>query len=128
MKYKMTDEKWDTVMAFLNKVLEHPDRYPDKGFLLSLSDDEMTQVFTKKRLELIRLIQGKKPKNATKLSELTGRRLSAVMRDLGLLQKFHIVELEKRGKNIVPRVTKEILILPLVELKPKRLAEIEASA
>ncbi|MBI2598572.1 MAG: hypothetical protein HYW50_05265 [Candidatus Diapherotrites archaeon] len=128
MKYKMTDEKWDTVMAFLNKVLENPNKYPDKGLLLSLSDEEMTQIFTKKRLELVRLIQSKKPKNATGLSEITGRQLSAVMRDLELLEKLHVIELEKNGKNIVPRVTKELLILPLVKLKPKRLAEIKATA
>lgn len=128
MKYKMTDGKWDTVMAFLNKVIKNPGKYPDEGLLLSLSDKEMTQIFTKKRLELVRLIQTKKPKNATKLSELTRRRLSAVLRDLELLEKFHIVELEKKGKNIVPKVTKEVLILPLVELKPKRLVEIKASA
>lgn len=84
-------------------------------------------MFTKKRLELIRLIQKKKPKNATKLSELTGRQLSAVMRNLELLEKFRIVELEKKGKNIVPIVTKELLILPLVNIKPKKLAEIKAT-
>ena len=128
MKYKMTDEKWDTVMAFLNKVLENPNKYPDKGLLLSLSDEEITQIFTKERLKLVRLIQSKKPKNATELSGLAERRLSAVIRDLALLEKLHIIELEKKGKNIVPKVTKEILILPLVKIKPKRLAEIKAVA
>ena len=49
------------------------------------------------------------------------------MRDLELLEKFHIVELEKKGKNIVPKVTKELLILPLVNIKPKKLAEIKAT-
>src|SRR3989338_4032099 len=121
MAYKMTDERWNAVKAYLNRVFENPGNYPGRGVLLSLSDDEMTQVFTKKRLELIRLIQNKKPKNATKLSELTGRQLSAVLRDFELLEKVHIVELQKKGKNIVPNVTKEILILPLVKLKPKRL-------
>ena len=110
MAYKMTDERWNAVKAYLNRVFENPGNYPGRGVLLSLSDDEMTQVFTKKRLELIRLIQNKKPKNATKLSELTGRQLSAVLRDLELLEKVHIVELQKKGKNIVPNVTKEILI------------------
>jgi len=124
MAYKMTDERWNAVKAYLNRVFENPGNYPGRGVLLSLSDDEMTQVFTKKRLELIRLIQNKKPKNATKLS----RQLSAVLRDLELLEKVHIVELQKKGKNIVPNVTKEILILPLVKLKPKRLNEIKVTA
>ncbi|HZX19414.1 MAG TPA: hypothetical protein VFF13_00175 [archaeon] len=128
MKYKMTDEKWNSITSFLNKVLKNPNKYPDKGLILSLSDEEMTQVFTKKRLELIRLIQSKKPNNATKLSELAGRRLSAVMRDLELLEEFTIVQLEKKGKNIKPRVTTEILVLPLIKLKTKNLREIKARA
>ncbi|MBI4044638.1 MAG: hypothetical protein HY392_02935 [Candidatus Diapherotrites archaeon] len=128
MAYKMTDERWNSVKHYLDRVFKNPGKYPDEGILLSLSDDEITRVFTKKRLELVRLIQAKKPKNATKLSELTGRQLSAVLRDLKLLEKFRIIELEKKGKNILPKVTKEILILPLVNLKPKKLAEIKAIA
>ena len=128
MEYKMTDERWNAVKAYLNKVFKNPTKYPDEGVLLSLSDEEMTQVFTKKRLELIRLIQNKKPKNATNLSELAGRQLSAVMRDLELLEKSQIVELEKKGKNIIPKVIKEILVLPLINLKAKKLAEIKAVA
>ncbi len=128
MKYEMTDERWDTAKAYLNKVWKQPGKYPDKGMILSLSDEEITQVFTKKRLELVRLIQSKKSKNTTALANLAGRRLSAVIRDLKLLEKFHIVELEKKGKNIVPTVTKEILILPLVKLKTRALEEIKATA
>ncbi|HLD58042.1 MAG TPA: hypothetical protein VI977_00160 [archaeon] len=128
MAYKTTEERWDAIKAYLNKVWKDPGKYPDTGLLLSLSDDEITQIFTKERLKLIRLIQGKKPKNATKLSELAERQLSAVIRDLELLEQFQIVELQKKGKNLVPTVKKEILILPLVKLKPKILSEIKATA
>ena len=128
MANKMAEEKWGTIKAYLNKVWENPGKYPDKGLLLSISDEEITQIFTKERLKLVRLIQEKKPKNATELSKLAQRRLSAVIRDLELLEKLHIVELEKKGKNIVPTVKKEILILPLVNLKAKTLLEIKAIA
>jgi len=128
MAYEMTEEKWDAVKAYLNKVWKEPGKYPDNGLLLSLSDEEITRIFTKERLKLVRLIQDKKPKNATGLSELAERRLSAVMRDLKLLEQFHIVELQKKGKNIVPTVKKEILILPLIKLKARTLPEIKAVA
>ncbi len=128
MAYEMTEEKWDAVKAYLNKVWKNPGKYPDKGLLLSLSDKEVTKIFTKERLKLVRLIQDRKPKNATELSGLAGRRLSAVIRDLEILEKFHIVELQKKGKSIVPIVKKEILILPLVKLETKTLAEIKAIA
>ena len=128
MEYKMTNEKWDRIMAYLNKMLETPDKYPDNALILSLSDEEMTHLFTKKRLELVRLIQNKKPNNATKLSELADRRLTAVMRDLELLEKFGIVELEKIGKNIKPKVTTEIIVLPLMKIGAKKMQEIKTMA
>ncbi len=128
MPYKLAEEKWGAIKAYLNAVWGEPDKYPDKGLLLSLSDEEITQIFTKERLRLVRLIQGKKPKNATELSKLAERRLSAVIRDLEVLEHFHIVGLQKKGKNIVPTVKKEILILPLVKLKAKTLPEIKAVA
>ncbi|MCR4368557.1 MAG: hypothetical protein NUV67_01480, partial [archaeon] len=124
MKYKMTEEKWGAYLAFLKGVLKNPDKYPDKGVLVSLSDEEMAQLFTKKRLELVRVIQGNKPGNVSELCGLVGRRLSAVMRDLNLLQNFGIIKLEKKGKNVRPRVIKSILILPLVKLDTKTLGEI----
>ena|SRR3989344_7995680 len=128
MAYKLTEEKWDAIKAYLNKVWKEPDQYPDKGLVLSLSDEETTQIFTRERLRLLRLIQSNGPKNVTKLSKLADRRLSAVIRDLELLERFHLVELQKKGKNIVPTVKKEILILPLVRLKAKTLPEIKAIA
>jgi len=124
MKYKLTDEKWDAVKLYMNRLLRNPDKYPDRATLVSLSDEEMTQLFTKKRLELVRVIQKSKPSNISALSELVGRRISAVMRDLELLEKFMIVKLEKKGKNVKPRVIKSLLILPLVKLTPKSLEEI----
>ena len=128
MKYKMTDERWNGIMAYMNKVLENPDKYPNKGLIMPLSDEEMTHLFTKKRLELVRLIQNKKPNNVTKLSELASRKISAVMRDLMLLEKFSIVKLEKKGKNVKPKVTTEILILPLVKIEAEKLQEIKTMA
>ncbi|MFH1391798.1 MAG: hypothetical protein ABIH20_05790 [Candidatus Diapherotrites archaeon] len=124
MENKLTNEKWNAFRLFLNQVWENPAKYPDRATLVSLSDEEMTQLFTKKRLELVRVIQKNKPANVSALSELVGRRLSAVTRDLELLEKFSIVKLEKKGKNVKPRVIKSLLILPLAKLTAKRLEEI----
>lgn len=128
MEYPLTNERWDAIKSYLAKVWASPDEHPDNGLLLSLSDDELTQLFTKKRLALLRLVQNRSPKNATELSRLAGRRLSAVMRDLELLEKLHIVNLERAGKSVVPKVGKEILILPLLNLKTRKLAELRAMA
>lgn len=124
----MSNEKWIEVKSYLNKVWRNPKAYPDNGLILSLSDEEATQVFTKERLKLVRLIQSKNPKNVTQLSRLAKRRLSAVIRDLELLEKFHIIDLEKTGKNIQPIIEKEIIIIPLIKLGEKTLSQIKATA
>ena len=54
--------------------------------------------------------------------------LSAVKRDLELLESFNIVHLERWGKNIVPVLMKDLLIVPLINLKQKTMAEIKALA
>ena len=128
MKYKMTEERWNAIKAFFDKVFEKPGKTPDRGALLSLADEEITHLFTKKRLELINLIQKKKPKNATKLCMLANRKLSAVLRDLEILQGFGIVEMRKEGKVVAPKVVKDILILPLIKIEPKKIGEIKAIA
>jgi hypothetical protein len=35
------------------------------------------------------------------------------------LAKFDIVKLQRRGREVKPMLDKEVLILPLIELKPK---------
>jgi len=126
MKYEMDNARWDSIKGYLGKAWNNPEKYPDKALLLSLNEKEMSQIFTKKRLELIRAVQARKPKNATELSKKLNRKLSAVLRDLELLEKFRIVELEKKGKNIIPRVQKNVLIIPLIEIEAKELATIAA--
>ena len=121
MKYEITDERWGPIRAYMNKVWKNPESVPDKGLLLSLSDDDFSEIFTKKRLEIVRIIQADSIKNVSQLSKKTGRQLSAVMRDLGILKKYGIVELVKKGNNVTPLLAKEVLIIPLVELKTKNL-------
>lgn len=122
--YKMNEERWNAIKSYLNKVWDNPDKYPDAGLLLSLSDEEISTIFTKKRLELVRIIQSKKPRNITALSKIVERKLSAVKRDLELLEGFNIVSLEKIEKDVVPTVSKKILILPLINIETKTLPEL----
>ena len=75
MKYEMDDAGWDSIKGYLSKAWENPDKYPDNALLLSLDEKEMSQIFTKKRLELIGAIQVRKPKNATELSKKINRKL-----------------------------------------------------
>jgi len=124
MKYKMTDERWESIHAYLNYAIRNPEKVPDKGVLLALSTEELSHVFTKKRLELINAIKGNEGDSVSALSKNLGRKLSAVDRDLKTLENFGIVALEKKGRVVTPSLKAEILLLPLVEAK--RLEELVA--
>lgn len=116
MKHKISDEKWESVMDFFGKIFKHPerlDKLSDKTLLLSLSDEEITKIFTKERLRLIRVIMEKAPQRISDLAKLVQRDLTAVQRDLKILEEFGIVKLDKTGKEVKPTVEKKALILPL---------------
>ncbi|MDI6655608.1 MAG: HTH domain-containing protein [Candidatus Hydrothermarchaeota archaeon] len=127
----MRDEKWEGIMRFFSKIWSAPevlDKLPEKSLLLSLSEEEITKIFTKKRLELVRVIKEKHPISISALAKLVKRDLTAVERDLKILEGFGVVKLEKEGKIVKPSVEKELLILPLVPIKPFTIKDLEKHA
>lgn len=125
MKYRMTEEKWEAVTRFFDRVFDSPDSAPDKALLLPLEDEEVTKIFTKKRIELIKTIKKRRPESVGELSGLVKRDLTAVQRDLKLLEGFHIVKLEKKGRVVRPIVEMEVMILPVVPIKPLTVEQVE---
>jgi predicted transcriptional regulator len=124
----MTDERWEGIMRYFERLWADPRRLkelPEKSLLLSLSEDEVTKIFTKKRLEIIRTIKEKRPASISSLAEMVKRDLTAVERDLKILEKLRIVELEKIGRTVTPKVKKDLLILPLIPVKPFTLEDLE---
>ncbi|MFH1977754.1 MAG: hypothetical protein ABIJ92_00315 [Candidatus Aenigmatarchaeota archaeon] len=123
---KMNDEKWESVMAYIRESIKHPEKTPDDVLLLSLSKEELTQLFTKRRIELIEVLKKKGPMIMSALARILKRELSAVDRDMKVLEEIGVVMLEKNGREVTCKVEKEILILPLV--KPMTLKEIKVPA
>jgi len=80
-----------------------------------LDPDILVEIFTKKRLELIRFINQYSPKSMQELANLTKRKKQAVDRDLKILERHELIKLQKSGKNIIPKVEKKFLILGLIE-------------
>lgn len=78
-----------------------PDRTPDRLTVLSLSDEEQDRLFTPKRLELLRVLRDRDEGELTisELAHLLGRRLDVVSRDLQVLARHGVVELEKVGRT-----------------------------
>ncbi|MBL7160625.1 MAG: ArsR family transcriptional regulator [Candidatus Aenigmarchaeota archaeon] len=115
MAYKMTDERWESVMGYIRESVRHPEKTPDNVLLLALSKEELTQIFTRRRIELIEAIKEKKPKTMSELATSLKRALPAIERDLKALEKFGVVELEKTGREVRPVIEKEVIVLPLVK-------------
>lgn len=129
--YKMTDERWEGIMRYFERLWADPkklEKLPEKSILLSLAEDEVTKIFTKKRLEIVRTLKEKEPVSITALAELVKRDLTAVERDLRILEEFGIVKLEKKGRTVKPKVEKEFLILPLIPVTPYTLKDLEKHA
>ena len=123
---KITDEKWESIMAYIRESIKHPEKTPDDVLLLPLSKEELTQLFTKRRIELIEILKKEGSMTMSEIARLLKRELSAVERDMKALEKFGVVLLEKKGRKVTCTVEKELLVLPLI--KPLTLKEIKVPA
>ncbi len=123
MGYEMNEERFVAVKQYLDYIIEHPDQAPSRGgIILAMSDAEVGRAFTKRRMELINVLKRGKRETVSELSEKLGRRLSAVERDLKILEGLGVVDMMKKGRTVTPRLRGEVLVIPLI--LPKRLEEI----
>ena len=118
----ITDRKFEAVKNLLDAEIKGEIDLPGKTVIFTLTDKELTSLITKKRLELIRIIDKKKPQTIQQLANYTHRKLPAVDRDIKLLMKHDIIKTKRTKKGMQPILNKEIIILPLTE--PKKLIEI----
>lgn len=123
-KKHITDRKFNAIKQILDAEINGEIDLPSKTAIFALTDDELTSLITKKRLELIKTIDKKNPKSIQQLADYVNRKLPAVDRDIKLLVKYDIIKTIRTKKGVQPILTKEILILPLAE--PKKLLEVSA--
>lgn len=123
MKYKMSDRRWESVMGYIRESIKHPESTPDDVLLLALSGSELRKLFTRRRVELLKIIR-ERPQTLSTIAKRTGRELSAVQRDVRALEEIGVIALTKEGREVTPRITKELIVLPLVA--PLTLKELAA--
>ena len=122
MQKNIMDRKFDAVKTLLDAEIKGEIDLPSKAVVFALTDNEITSLITKKRLELIRTIDKKRPQTIQQLANYTNRKLPAVDRDIKLLIKHDIIKTKRTKKGVQPILNKGVIILPLTE--PKRLMEI----
>ena len=71
------------------------------------------EIFTEKRMELIRAVMHKHPKSIRRLAIVLDRDIKNVFDDLRLLQQAKLVEFVKEGRCKRPVVRKKIIVIKL---------------
>ena len=118
------ERKFDAIKNLLDAEIKGEIDLPSKAIIFALTDSEITSLITKKRLELIRTIDKKRPQTIQQLANYTHRKLPAVDRDIKLLAKYDIIKTKRNKKGVQPILNKGIIIMTLTE--PKRLVEMVA--
>ncbi|MAH43313.1 hypothetical protein CL614_06395 [archaeon] len=76
--------------------------------------EEIATLFTKKRIQIIQTITKKKPKTVGELAKILQRNISAVYRDLKVLENHELIYLEKQGKSVCPKLKNSHLAINLM--------------
>jgi len=97
----------------VEEAIKNPESAPDKLVVISLSEEKKNRVLTPEKLRLIRIIKNGNPKNVKALAKLANRRVDAVSRDLKVLSFYGFLELLQVGKQKMPRIKKDVLMIPL---------------
>ena len=111
-------KKAESIKELVNDILNEKIDLPDKALIVDF--DATLNIFTKKRIELLEMINYYQPASIQELSNIVHRKKQAVNRDLQMLNEFDVIKLEKRGKFTFPIVKREIIVLNLKEQKPQK--------
>lgn len=77
------------------------------------SDDNIYNIFTEKRLEMIKEITHSNPSSIRELAEKLERDIKNVHDDLNILSRHHIVSFEIIGRRKRPLVKKDLIVIRL---------------
>lgn len=108
-------EKIESTKRLVDDIINERIDIPNNALVVDF--DSTLNIFTKKRIELIDLINAHTPASVQELADISNRTKQAVDRDLKLLERFDVIRLEQRGKFTIPIVKREIIVLNL--RKPK---------
>lgn len=106
---KKSKEIRNLIKGIVNGTIDIPD-----NSMIFLDSSDLIEIFTKKRMELVRLINQFHPKSIQTLANLTERKKQAVYRDLKILENHEIIKLEKNGRTVSPKIEKKFLMLDLI--------------
>jgi predicted transcriptional regulator len=81
-------------------MLEYPDRFPDKAVVFLWLDAELSSIFTKERMRLLRKVKTKAYNSVSQLAADLKRDVSMVSKDVKVLEKYGLIRLERQGNRV----------------------------
>lgn len=113
MKNKLTkkdlEKKSKDIRNLIKGIVRGTIDVPDNAIIF-LGPNALIEIFTKRRMELIKLIDEFHPKSIQTLVNLTERKKQAVDRDLKILERHEIIRLQKEGRTVSPKIEKKFLV------------------
>ena len=103
----------DEAFAFVERVVEQPDQYPDEAILFLLDPAEIASAVTKERLRLLRELSARDYPSIFDLARSLGRDVSRVRKDLVALERLDLVTFAKSGNRIRVRPAATGIYIPL---------------
>ena len=112
----------DEAFAFVERVMEHPERYPDEAILFLMDPSEIASVVTKERLRILRELSERGYPSFLDLARSLDRAASRVRKDLLALERLGLVTLTKSGNRIRARLAATGIYIPLFPPRQRRAA------
>ena len=103
----------ELLKRLLDLMEKYPDVSPDRVIILSMSTEALSGIFTPSRIELVKAIKYEKPRSVGELAKAVKRPVESVSRDLKILSNYGILEFVQSGKQKIPEIGKDVLMMPL---------------
>ncbi|MBD3312125.1 hypothetical protein GF352_01565 [archaeon] len=97
------------VLDDFKRIKERMDQL-SKAMIVDPFSDDFFDVFTRKRIELVKAIMDNEPRSIRALAQRVERDIKNVFNDLKLLHNFRIIEFKKIGRCKKPIVKKKTII------------------
>lgn len=108
-------EMMELFWGMIEEAMERPELYPDHLTVIALSDVFKAQLFTPRRLQLIKTLQMGPAASISELAKRVKRPIASVSRDLKVLHAYGLVELRRSGRFKVPVLTSRHIVIPLTQ-------------
>lgn len=103
----------DTAFAFLERVANRPDRFPDEAVLFLMDPGEVASAVTRERLRILRELEARDHPSVMALARALGRDVSRVRKDLLMLERLGLVRLSRSGNRLRATASATGIYIPL---------------